>query len=79
MQTAGLSDRELVPWVVSVSSVVDVDVGSVRSSRLSHDPISEPRISDHLRLSSADSTALLAASSATPRSFSATNCLNCQE
>jgi len=66
MQTAGLSDRELVPSVVVPSP-------------FSHDSISEPYISDQLRFSWADSTALLAASAAAPRSLPSTNCLNCQE
>ena len=66
MQTAGLSDRELVPWVAGCLF-------------LSHDSISVACSSDHLRFSSADSTALLAASVATPSSFSSTNSLNCKE
>ena len=72
MQTAGLSGRELVPWLV-------VFGGGVSSLPFSHDSISEPRISDHLRFSLADSTALLAASVAAPSSLSSTNFLNCQE
>jgi hypothetical protein len=107
MQTAGLSDRELVPSVVGVGSGVGPGVGagvvsgvgagvvsgvgagvgagvvsgvvSGVGSPISHDSISEPCVSDHLRFSSADSTALLAASVAAPSSFSSTNFLNCQE
>ena len=71
MQTAGLSEREFVPWVVGVGSVVP--------SPFSHDSISGPCISDQLRFSWADSTALLAASAAAPRSLPSTNCINCQE
>jgi hypothetical protein len=76
MQTAGLSDRELValPVVDCVDCVV-----VVAPSPFSHDSISEPRISDHLRFCSADSEALLAASAAAPRSLPSTNALNCQE
>jgi len=143
MQTAGLSDRELVTWFVDVSSevnsvvsvdgigvvgvgVVGVDVvvdgvvgfdgvvavdgvvrvvdgvvcvvrvvdGVVRVVDgvvcvvdgvvaaggalfpLSHDSISEPRISDQLRFSLAVSIALLAASVAAPRSLPSTNVIN---
>jgi len=75
MQTAGLSDRELVPWVVGVGS----GVSAVVPSPFSQDSISEPYFSDHLRFSSTDSTALLAASVAAPSSFSSTNFFNCQE
>jgi hypothetical protein len=63
MQTAGLSDRELVLWVVTLL--------------FSHDSISETRSTDHLRFSLADSIALIAASVAAPRSFSPTNLINC--
>ena len=66
MQTAGLSDRELVPWVAGCLF-------------LSHDSISVACSSDHLRFSSADSTALFPTSVAAPSSFSAKNSLNCQE
>jgi len=85
MQTAGLSDGELVALlgvVDGVGSVVDsvvVSVVVVALSPFSHDSISEPRISDHLRFSSADSKALLAASVAAPRSLPSTKTLNCQE
>jgi hypothetical protein len=88
MQTAGLSDRELVPWVVCVTDAVSAGVGNVvgsvvsggvRRSLFSRDSISEPHISDHLRFSLADLTALLAASVAAPSSLSATNFINCQE
>jgi hypothetical protein len=74
MQTAGLSDREPVAL-----SVVDSAVGSVALSPFSHDSISGPHISDHLRFSWADSMALFAASAATPNSLSSTNFLNCKE
>jgi hypothetical protein len=70
MQTAGLSDRELVPSFVVVAG------GGVGRSRFSHDIISEPRSSDHLRFSLADLTALLATS---VPALSSTNFLNCQE
>jgi len=75
MQTAGLSDRKLVPRVVAVPG----EFGSVVSSTLSHDSISEPRIFDHSRFSLADSIALLAASVAAPSSLALTNVSNCQE
>jgi hypothetical protein len=65
MQTAGLSDRELAADGVNLS--------------FSHNSISGPYFSDHLRFSSADSIALLAASVAAPRLLSSTNFLNCQE
>jgi hypothetical protein len=65
MQTAGLSDRELVP---SHSGV-----------RVSHSAISRPRILAHSRFCSADSTALFATSVAAPSSLPLTNALNCQE
>jgi hypothetical protein len=81
MQTAGLSDRELVALlgvVDGVDSVVNFVV-VVAPPFFSHDSISEPYISDHLRFSSADSKALLAASVAAPRSLSSTKSLNCQE
>jgi hypothetical protein len=67
-----------------VSVGVDVDGELVSSvgvgvTPLSHDSISEPRSSDHLRFSLADSTALFAASVAAPSSWSLTNVSNCQE
>ena len=75
MQTAGLSDRELATSGVRDLATSGVDV----CLPFTHDSISEPYISDHLRLSLADSTALLAASAAAPSSFSSTNFINCQE
>ena len=79
MQTAGLSDRELVPWVVATVVSVVGSVDGVVSLLLNHESISEPYVSDQLRLSLADSIALLAASVAAPRSVPSTNSLNCQE
>jgi hypothetical protein len=81
MQTAGLSDRELVPWVVdSVGGSVGGSVGcSVVTASFSHDSISEPCISNHLRFSSANSIAPFAASVAAPSSLASTICLSCQE
>ena len=91
MQTAGLRDSELVHWFVCVGSgvgfgvgpgVVPVVISGVSCAVIlpfSHDSISEPCISDHLRFSLADSTALLAASAAAPRSFFSTKFVNCQE
>ena len=73
MQTAGLSDRELVPWVVVVVVVV------VETLLFSHDSISEPRLCDQIRFLKANSIALDAASPAAPISLLITNFKNCQD